>query len=109
MCDSRQARLSLERGDLPPDLALEIDLTSKSLDRFPIYTRLEVPELWCCDAGQITIYQLQEQEYVAVGQSTIFPMLNVGVLPDLIEQYRDRGRLALRKATREWVREQIDR
>ncbi|MGB3494941.1 MAG: Uma2 family endonuclease, partial [Elainellaceae cyanobacterium] len=33
--------------DPPPDLALEIDLTSKSLDRLPIYQRLGIPELWC--------------------------------------------------------------
>lgn len=31
--------------DPPPDLALEIDLTSKSLERFPIYARLGVPEI----------------------------------------------------------------
>jgi Uma2 family endonuclease len=101
--------LSLERGDPPPDLALEIDLTSKSLDRFPIYARLGVPELWCYDAGQLIIYQLQEQEYVAVEQSAIFPMLDLQVLPDLIDRHRSEGRLALRRAVRTWVREQVDR
>ena len=31
--------------DPPPDLVLEIDLSSKSLNRFPIYARLGVPEI----------------------------------------------------------------
>lgn len=40
--------------DPPPDLVLEIDLTSKSLNRFPIYARLGVPEIWCYDTGKLT-------------------------------------------------------
>jgi Uma2 family endonuclease len=34
--------IDLKQGDPPPDLALEIDLTHKSLDRFPIYARLGI-------------------------------------------------------------------
>lgn len=94
--------------DPPPDLALEIDLTSKSLGRFPIYAQLGVPEIWCYDSGLLKIYQLQQNEYIEVEQSRVFPTLNVRALPQLIEAHRDRGRLALRKAVREWVREQIE-
>ena len=43
---SVRGRLDINLAQDPPsDLALEIDLTSKSLDRFPIYARLGVPEL----------------------------------------------------------------
>nr|WP_242028389.1 Uma2 family endonuclease [Pseudanabaena sp. FACHB-2040] len=49
--------------DPPPDLALEIDLTSKPLERFPIYARLGVPEVWCYDTGEPKIYHLQAGEY----------------------------------------------
>jgi Uma2 family endonuclease len=38
--------LDQSKGDPPPDLVLEIDMTSKFLDRFPIYARLGVPEIW---------------------------------------------------------------
>ncbi|MGF1523339.1 MAG: Uma2 family endonuclease [Leptolyngbyaceae cyanobacterium] len=92
--------------DPPPDLALEIDITSKSLNRFPIYARLEVPEIWCYDRGHLTIYRLQGNQYVQVEQSQIFPSLNIQALPQLIEQYRSQGRLALRRAIRAWVQEQ---
>lgn len=40
------------RQDPPPDLALEIDLTSKSLDRLPIYARFGGPEVWRYEPGQ---------------------------------------------------------
>jgi Uma2 family endonuclease len=93
--------------DPPPDLALEIDITSQSLERFPIYARLGVPELWCYDTGLLKIYHLQNGHYVEVEQSAIFPQLNIGTLPQLIEAHRATGRLALRRSVRAWVREQV--
>lgn len=94
--------------DPPPDLALEVDVTSKSLERFPIYARLAIPELWCYDAGRITIYHLQNEQYVEAKQSNIFAQLNIRALPQLIETHRSAGRLALRRSVRAWVREQVE-
>jgi Uma2 family endonuclease len=96
----------LER-DPPPDLALEIDLTSKSLDRFPIYARLGVPEIWCYEEGELRIYTLQEGQYLNAEYSNIFPHLPIRDLPQLLESYRLQGRRALRRAVREWVRDRI--
>ncbi len=90
--------------DPPPDLALEIDLTSKSLNRFPIYARLGVPEIWTYDTGELKIYQLQENNYLEVTNSSIFPMLSIQELPRIIEAFRLQGRRAMRQAVREWVR-----
>ncbi|MGF1514944.1 MAG: Uma2 family endonuclease [Elainellaceae cyanobacterium] len=92
--------------DPPPDLALEIDLTSKSLDRFPIYARLGVPEVWCYDAGCLTIHCLQDNAYAEVSYSLVFPQVDVRALPGIVEANRSAGRLALRRAIRAWVREQ---
>lgn len=92
--------------DPPPDLALEIDNTSKSLNRFPIYARLGIPEIWCYDTGILSIYLLQQNQYVQAKQSRVFPSLNIQDLPRLIESQRDNGRLALRRAVREWVIQQ---
>jgi len=91
--------------DPPPDLALEIDVTSKSLSRFPIYARLGVPEIWCYDSGELKIYQLDGQEYIEVQISSIFPTLPIQEIPALIEKYRCSGRLSLRKAVRAWAKE----
>lgn len=90
--------------DPPPDLVLEIDVTSKSLDRFPIYARLGVPEIWCYDSGELKIYQLEGENYIEVETSSIFPTIPVRELPRLIEKHRSTGRRSLRKAVREWAR-----
>jgi Uma2 family endonuclease len=99
-----RGRLDLDlQKDPPPDLALEIDVSNKSLNRFPIYARLGVPEIWCYDSGELKIYLLQPGEYVESEKSLVFPSLKIRDLPKLIEQNRA-GRRAIRKAVREWVR-----
>jgi Uma2 family endonuclease len=101
-----RGRLDLDlRRDPPPDLALEIDITSKSLNRFPIYARLGVPELWCYDSGELKIYILQNGEYVESEKSLVFPSLEIRELPKLIEQHRADGRRTIRLAVRKWARE----
>ena len=92
--------------DPPPDLVIEIDVTSKSLNRFAIYASLEFPEIWCYDSGESKIYLLQNGEYLESEKSLVFPSLEIRELPKLIEQNRANGRLAIRKAVREWVRQE---
>nr|WP_306557637.1 hypothetical protein [Nostoc sp. 'Peltigera malacea cyanobiont' DB3992] len=84
-----------------------MDVTSKSLDRFPIYARLGVPEIWSYDSGEIRIYQLQGEEYLERETSLVFPNLNIREIPSLIERYRMVGRRVFRQAIREWVRGQM--
>ncbi|NJN86507.1 MAG: Uma2 family endonuclease [Leptolyngbyaceae cyanobacterium SL_7_1] len=96
--------VDLRQGDPPPDLALEIDVTHKSLDRFPIYARLEVPELWCYDEGTLRIYHLRNGEYVEAETSLALPLLPIRELPQVIAAHRTNGRLAIRRAVREWAR-----
>lgn len=94
--------------DPPPDLVLEIDLTSKSLNRFPIYARLGVPEIWCYDSGELKIYQLQNGEYQEAQISLVFPNLAVQEIPTLTEKNRSLGRRAIRQVVRAWAREQFN-
>ena len=54
----------------PPDLAVEIDITSSSLDRFEIYKNLRVPEIWRFDGTHLTINILNSLGYQVVDCST---------------------------------------
>jgi len=93
--------------DPPPDLALEVDLTSKSIPRLPLYARLGVPEIWQYDDGVLTIYQLHQGAYQTSATSAIFPQLKITELPQLIEQYRPQGRRAFQQAVKDWIQAQI--
>lgn len=92
--------------DPPPDLALEIDVTSRTHPS--IYEALKVPELWRFNQGKLQINVLHEDTYVEVEVSPNFPgMPLVEVIPNYLKQSKTTGRNATLRAFRQWVREQI--
>jgi tetratricopeptide (TPR) repeat protein len=93
--------------DPPPDLVLEIDYTSKSLDRMPIYARLGVPELWRYDNNTLSIYQLQAGKYNEADTSPTFGGFPARDIPSFIEQNISAGRRVLRQSFRAWVRQYL--
>ncbi|NEQ95543.1 MAG: Uma2 family endonuclease [Cyanothece sp. SIO2G6] len=60
----------------PPDLAVEVDITRSSLDRFSIYSALEVPEIWRYDGQALTIYILRDRQYEENECSLAFPTID---------------------------------
>jgi len=42
-------------GTHPPDLAIEIDIASSSLDRLEIYSKLRIPEIWRFDGESLHV------------------------------------------------------
>lgn len=98
-------RLDLTQ-DPPPDLALEIDITSRT--HASIYEALKVPELWRFDKEKLQINLLQGGLYVESQQSLNFPNLPlIEIIPQYLEQSRTAGRNATLKAFRRWVQGQI--
>ncbi len=69
-----KARLDLTI-DPPPDLALEIDVTSRTHPE--IYTQLGVPELWQFEKGDLQILILENGHYQGVEYSPHFPDLPI--------------------------------
>jgi Uma2 family endonuclease len=94
--------------DPPPDLALEIDVTSRTHPT--IYQALKVPELWRFDRGRLQINWLQAGIYQESETSLALPNLPLkeAILYHL-EQSRTAGRNATMKAFRQWARVQIGR
>lgn len=70
---------SLEQIDLneypPPDLVIEIDITSSSINRLGIYIALGVPEIWRYDNGRLVILRLEDGEYKECNRSPSLPLL----------------------------------
>ena len=63
------------RTDPPPDLALEIDITSGSMNRMPIYAAIKVPEVWRYDKKGLSFWVLNAAGgYDAAAVSPTFPI-----------------------------------
>jgi Uma2 family endonuclease len=75
-------RMDLEK-DPPPDLAIEADVTSKTT--FEAYEAMKIPEIWVYDGGKLSIYILQNEQYVEQVASLVFPDLPIlEMVPHLI-------------------------
>lgn len=93
--------------DPPPDLALEIDITSRT--HREIYATLGVPELWRFEKNQLQIQVLHNNFYVEVNFSPIFLNLPLKeIIPQYLERVKSSGRNKTMKNFRNWVKEQIN-
>ncbi|MDF5725145.1 MAG: Uma2 family endonuclease [Rhizonema sp. PD37] len=92
--------------DPPPDLALEIDVTSRTHSN--IYEALGVPELWRFEKGKLQINVLEDGKYLESEFSPNFPNLPLTeVIPQYLNRCDSQGRNKTMKAFRAWVREQM--
>lgn len=90
--------------DPPPDLAIEVDLSSPSLQKFPIYAALGVPELWRYKKGRITFYQLGTGKYEEISHSIAFPFLTPDVLVEYVHRGLEQGQTDTLWAFADWVK-----
>ncbi|MEG4202557.1 Uma2 family endonuclease [Microcoleus sp. Pol7_A1] len=91
----------------PPDLAIEIDITSSSIDKFAIYSALRVPELWLYNGRVLKFYQLVETEYIERDFSIAFPFVSVAEMAGFFTRTQTIGEIALLKSFRTWVKGKI--
>jgi len=90
--------VDLDAEDPPPDLVVEADLTSSSLNKLPIYARLGVAEVWRYAGGRPDILGLQGEGYERMAQIRFLPPLTSEDLVRFVEE-------GLKKERPEWVRE----
>ncbi|WP_330204397.1 Uma2 family endonuclease [Cyanobacterium sp. Dongsha4] len=90
--------------DPPPDLAIEIDLTSRTYPH--IYSALGVPELWRFEKGNLQINFLENGQYIEVESSPIFPNIPLKTLiPEFVNQCKTQGRNKTVRAFRALIKD----
>jgi len=93
--------------DPPPDLAIEIDITSSSLDKLNIYASLGVGELWRFNGRDFLIYILQDGIYEIHKQSKVLPILGACDLLYFLQKRGAIGENALIREFRQWLDNQV--
>jgi Uma2 family endonuclease len=92
--------------DPPPDLVIEIDITSPSLDKFPLYAAVGVPEVWRYDGTHVMMYRLAGERYVAVTHSVVLPLLTNEHATRFLEERKQAPSTVWLRAVRAWARDQ---
>lgn len=87
----------------PPDLAVEVDITSRSIPRQPIYAALGVPELWRFDGKNLEVMILGKNGYVSAESSIAFPFLKMDQFSQFVHRLLKEDSVVVLKDFRKWV------
>jgi Uma2 family endonuclease len=85
---------------------IEIDITSPSLDKFPLYAAIGVPEVWRYDGAHVTMCLLTGERYVEVTHSVVLPLLTTEHAARFLEERKQVPSTVWHRAVRAWAREQ---
>jgi Uma2 family endonuclease len=91
--------------DPPPDLAIEIDITSRSIPRLPIYSALGVPEIWRFDGKKMVLLALTNGQYQEIPVSVAIPIITADILHHWLTQATTMGESSWANALQKWVKE----
>ena len=92
---------------LPPDLVIEVDISSPSTQRLQIYQALGIAEIWQYTKQKgLRIYHWQSNRYVESSVSLAFPKMTVERLNQFLEQRQNQSENQVIRAVRTWVRQQ---
>ena len=72
--------------DPPPDLVIEVDVTSKSIKRLPVYAALRVPEVWRYDRSTLHFYGLYRGKHRRIERSLSFPFLTPEIVMEFVNK-----------------------
>ena len=100
-------QINLEQ-DPPPDLIIEIDITSSSLKNLDLYADFDIPEVWLYNQGKIKFYHLEKETYLESENSLAFPFLKVSDLAYFLELKKTTKETSLIKKFRKWIKTKIN-
>lgn len=101
-----EGRLNLDlETDPPPDLAIEVEITSPILDRMEVYSALGIPEIWRRSRTEFEVLGLDNAgRYTRRERSLSFPWLPAKEIAAAITSFTGPGRMEFLREWREIVR-----
>lgn len=89
--------------DPPPDLIIEINKTSSSVPRMPIFAAFGVAEVWRFTKKQVKFYVLREGVYLEAKMSLALPILASEQATEFLLAAREASSTIWVKQIRDWV------
>ncbi|MDQ3751072.1 MAG: Uma2 family endonuclease [Acidobacteriota bacterium] len=89
--------------DPAPDLVIEVDVTSPSLNKMPIYAALGVSEVWLYKGKKVEFYKLYGEFYQRTPNSTVFPVLSSEKATEFLQKGLNESSSKWFKEVREWI------
>jgi len=86
--------------DPPPDLVIEVEITSSAIQKLKLFAAMGVPEVWRHDGEHLEMFVLEDRSYVPIETSHALPGLTVDLINSLVEQRFSLGETAIMRKFR---------
>ncbi|HUY93533.1 MAG TPA: Uma2 family endonuclease [Pirellulales bacterium] len=92
--------------DPPPDLAIEIDISSSSIAKLDVYAGLGVREIWLFNGEALTVYELRSDgRYQIIGESVNLPGFPIKDVADWIARAQTTDETSWARSFLAWIRQ----
>ena len=81
--------------DPPPDLVIEVELTSSAIAKMPLFAAMGIPEVWRHDGSCLKMLSLVEMEYQAIDESVQLPGLTATMIDTVLSKRFEIGETPL--------------
>jgi len=103
--------LGKDRIDLavepPPDLGVEVDMTSSSVSKLSMFAEFGIPEVWRFDGERLLMLRLQGCNYQDVDASEIFRGVSAAEISRLLARGKSLDRTSCLRLARAWAHERL--
>jgi len=104
--ERRRGKDRIDLGvDPPPDLVVEVDITSPSISKLPMFAEFGVPEVWRFDGKRLSMLRLTPSSYEEVGTSEVFPGVSAQSISQLLDRGKSLGGTGWLRLARAWAHE----
>ncbi len=87
--------------DPPPDLVIEIEITSSAIQKMNLFAAMGIPEVWRHDGERLTMHRLVRSSYELITESVALPRFTCAAADALLAQRYSVGETALIKEYRQ--------
>jgi len=81
--------------DPPPDLVIEVEITSSAIRKLKLFAAMNVPEVWRHDGERLLMYQLSNGRYDSIVSSKALPGLTAAMVDSILDKRFEFGETAL--------------
>jgi Uma2 family endonuclease len=81
--------------DPPPDLVIEVEITSSAIRKLKLFAAMGVPEVWRHNGEQLEMYSLRDGQYQPIESSLALPGLTAETIDAILEKRFELGETAL--------------
>lgn len=89
--------------DPPPDLVIEVEITSSAIHKLKLFAAMGVPEVWRHDGDRLEMFRLQGSQYKGIDTSETLRGLTAATINGVLQRRFDFGETALIREFRQSI------